>query len=136
MSETSTSISTKLNPIDYTIYSHVWGLPIEYKSALEYNTYYYCSVKTFLDHIDREKYPLTYNDHFVTAQTVRYVINYIYCSPEWLEALEEQNPDQLVIFQLRCIKNKKYYSCLVRPFEPNWTVEWFEKVYKMKEWKK
>ena len=83
---------------------------------------YVTTVSKFLDFVEQERYPASYEDTFKMANLV-YFVSYLWCSPEYLEALAEEAPDTWVSIQLRAVTSAGFYACLVRITEKKVDVE-------------
>jgi len=125
----------QLTATDSILLKHLWYLTPYQARKLDTpeDTTFLTSVGSFLDHLETEEYPRTWDDKFLTSlnpgpdgpyeDVKNYFVSYIFCSGSYLDDLAADNPDTTIAFKLRSIRTANFFSCLVRPLDKRWTVE-------------
>jgi hypothetical protein len=116
MLEIKSEISKKL----IHMYKTTWSL--QYNSSVAEHVspelIFICPVSLFIEHVEQECYPDSYEDSFIFSGN-RYYISYLYTSAQYLEDLSADNPDTDLAFKLRTIQvQPKIHRCLVRLITP------------------
>ena len=122
LSVTSCANRFELPKEDFICLKHLWNINERLASKVTHKSMYVTTVSKFLDFVERERYPASYEDTFKMANLV-YFVSYLWCSPEYLEALAEEAPDTWVSIQLRAVTSAGFYACLVRITEKKVDVE-------------
>lgn len=106
------------------IIKNVWSIGEFQRSLLEIKDTYYSDIQTFLNKINHEQYPSSYEDTMLQPTTNKqFDISYIYTSGLFLEELLYNNINELILLQFRSSKELMVRCCLVRRFAASWTLE-------------
>ena len=99
----------------------LWSLPYEMRNELNLNVYYMTTVKKLLDMIVCEEYPRTYEDKLLLKLKAHdekesfFNVTYLFSSYNFLQSLEDINPEAGIIFNLRAKFKLGFFHALVRP---------------------
>lgn len=115
----------KYNKYDYAILKNMWSLDKNYKHRLDAERLFICTVEEFLEATEEESYPETWKDIF-HMEGYKYHITYHFTSGAFLA---EEDPKQMVAIKVRVNIFNKFYCCIVRKFEENWTAETMKTKY-------
>ena len=116
------SLPRKLSKYQHEILRHVWWLDSN-KGLLDKNEFFICPLSQWLDLVEQECFPATYQDT-ISRNDQLYYVNYSYCSGQYLEDLNSVTPDAWIVFQLRTSEKYNFYICLVSLMKRKWTKEW------------
>jgi hypothetical protein len=120
--EDSSSMLEPFSRYDVAILKNVWHLDVRELRLLDYKQTYLTTVSKFLQGVQEEKFPQTYQDSYKHGES-KYFISYLFCSGQFLEELSEVVPTTPIAFQLRINKQNKLHICLVRQYDRSWTTK-------------
>lgn len=121
------SLPRKLSKYQHEILRHVWWLDSN-KELLDKNEFFICPLSQWLDLVEQECFPATYQDT-ISRNDKTYYVNYSHCSGQYLEDLNSVTPNAWIVFQLRTNEKYNVYTCLVSLIKKKWTKDWLVEVH-------
>lgn len=111
------------NKYHVSILRNVWHLSPAYSSLLNKAQLFLTSVGNFVDSIQQEEYPGTYEDSLMIDGKI-YSVSYIFCSGAYLDDLSADSPNHPIAFKLRESKENNFRVCLVKRWDKTWNKDW------------